>query len=173
MLCLLSQTNDVMELKEIQFKIAVYNSSEELNADDASLLAAAREAAKFAYAPYSNFFVGAAAMLANGKIITGTNQENASYPVGICAERVLLSAVASQYPGEAVHTMAISYRNSSGESNKPLSPCGMCRQALVEYEHRTKTPIRIILSAMGGEVFVIEKASQLLPLSFTPDDLNI
>jgi cytidine deaminase len=162
-----------MELKEIQFKIAVYNSLDELNAGDASLLAAAREATQFAYAPYSNFFVGAAAMLANGKTITGTNQENASYPVGICAERVLLSAVSSQYPGQAVHTMAISYRSSSGESSKPLSPCGMCRQALVEYEHRTKTSIRIILSAMSGEVFVIENASQLLPLSFTPDDLNI
>ena len=162
-----------MELKEIQFKIAIYNSSDELNAEDAVLLASARDTAKFAYAPYSKFFVGAAAMLANGKTVTGTNQENASYPVGICAERVLLSAVASQYPGEAVHTMAISYRNSSGESSKPLSPCGMCRQALVEYEHRTKTPIRIILSAITGEVFIIENASQLLPLSFTPDDLDI
>ena len=162
-----------MELKEIQFKIAVYNSSDELNAEDAVLLASARDTAKFAYAPYSKFFVGAAAMLANGKTVTGTNQENASYPVGICAERVLLSAVASQYPGEAVHTMAISYSNSSGESSKPLSPCGMCRQALVEYQHRTKTPIRIILSAITGEVFIIENASQLLPLSFTPDDLDI
>ena len=162
-----------MELKEIQFKIAVYNSSDELNAEDAVLLALARDTAKFAYAPYSKFFVGAAAMLANGKTVTGTNQENASYPVGICAERVLLSAVASQYPGEAVHTMAISYRTSSGESSKPLSPCGMCRQALVEYQHRTKTSIRIILSAITGEVFIIENAAQLLPLSFTPDDLDI
>jgi cytidine deaminase len=162
-----------MELKEIQFKIAVYNSSEELNTADASLLAAARETAQFAYAPYSKFFVGAAATLANGKTITGTNQENASYPVGICAERVLLSSIASQYPGEPVHAMAISYINGNGESRKPISPCGICRQTLVEYEHRTKTPIRIILSAMSGEVFVIESAKQLLPLSFTADDLNI
>ena len=71
-----------MELKHIQFKIGVYNSLDELNSGDASLLAAAREATQFAYAPYSNFFVGAAAMLANGKIVTGTNQENAAYPVG-------------------------------------------------------------------------------------------
>jgi len=162
-----------MELKEIQFKIAVYHSFDELNAADASLLAAARETAQFAYAPYSKFFVGAAAMLANGKTVTGTNQENASYPVGICAERVLLSSVASQYPGESVRTMAISYNNGNGESVKPISPCGICRQTLVEYEHRTKTPIRIILSGMSGEVFVIESARQLLPLSFTPDDLDI
>jgi cytidine deaminase len=160
-----------MELKEIQFKIAVYNSADELNAEDALLLTNARATTQFAYAPYSQFFVGAAAVLANGKIVTGTNQENASYPVGICAERVLLSAVASQYPGEPVLTMAISYNNGKGESIKPISPCGMCRQALVEYEERIKTPIRIILSGMSGEVFIIENAKQLLPLSFTSGDL--
>ncbi len=162
-----------MELKEVKLKIAVYNSSDELAKGDAVLLAAARDTTKFAYAPYSRFFVGAAAVLANGKTITGTNQENASYPVGICAERVLLSAIASQYPGEAVQVMAISYSNGNGESSKPISPCGICRQTLVEYEHRTKTPIRIILGGMSGEVFVIESAKQLLPLSFTPDDLHI
>jgi len=91
--------------------------------------------------------------------------------VGICAERVLLSAVASQFPGEAVLAMAISYNNGNGESIKPISPCGVCRQTLVEYEERTKTPIRIILSGMSGEVFVIENAKQLLPLSFTSGDL--
>jgi len=160
-----------MELKEIHFKIAVYNSAAELNTTDAELLKAARDTTEFAYAPYSKFFVGAAAILANGKIITGTNQENASYPVCICAERVLLSAVASQYPGEPVHTMAISYKNNNGESSKPISPCGVCRQTLVEYQERTKTPIRIILSGMSGDVFIVENAKQLLPLSFTADDL--
>ena len=160
-----------MQLKEIQFTMSVFNASEKLNDADATLLAAAREATKFAYAPYSNFFVGAAAMLANGKMVIGTNQENAAYPVGICAERVLLSAVASQFPGEAVLAMAISYNNGNGESIKPISPCGVCRQTLVEYEERTKTPIRIILSGMSGEVFVIDDAKQLLPLSFTSNDL--
>ena len=162
-----------MELKEIKLKIAVYNSSDELTAEDAALLTVARDTAKLAYAPYSRFFVGAAATLANGKTVTGANQENASYPVGICAERVLLSAIASQYPGEAVNTMAISYSNENGESVKPISPCGICRQTLVEYEYRTKTSIRIILSGMNGEVFVIENAKQLLPLSFTADDLHV
>ena len=162
----------VMEVKDIHFKIAVYKSSDELEKFDGSLLASARDAIQFAYAPYSNFFVGAAALLANGKILTGTNQENASYPVGICAERVLLSAIASLYPGEPIQTMAITYSNSNGESNKPISPCGMCRQALVEHEHRTKMPFRIILSGMSGEVFVIENARQLLPLSFTANDMN-
>jgi cytidine deaminase len=161
-----------MEIKEIKLKIALYKSADELTAADAALLQLARDTTKFAYAPYSKFFVGAAATLANGLTVTGTNQENASYPVGICAERVLLSAVASQYPGEAVTAMAISYRNENGESVKPISPCGICRQTLVEYEYRTKTPIRIILSGMSGEVFIIESARHLLPLSFTADDLN-
>jgi cytidine deaminase len=161
-----------MELKEVQFTMAVYSSSAELNAADAALLATARDTTHFAYAPYSEFFVGAAAILANGKIITGTNQENAAYPAGICAERVLLSSVASQYPGEPVTAMAISYSNAHGESSRPISPCGICRQTLVEYEHRTKKTMRIILSGMSGQVFVIESAKQLLPLSFTADDLN-
>ena len=161
-----------MELKEIQFKIAVYNSSDELNAEDAVLLALARDTAKFAYAPYSKFFVGAAAMLANGKTVTGTNQENASYPVGICAERVLLSAVASQFANAGIITMAISYDNLNGESNRPISPCGICRQSLVEYEERTYQPIRIILSGLNGEVYIIEKANQLLPLTFSLVDIK-
>jgi cytidine deaminase len=164
--------NHVMEVKDIHIKIAVYQSSDELKEADAALVITAREALQFAYAPYSNFFVGAAALLANGKTLTGTNQENASYPVGICAERVLLSAIASLYPGEPIQTMAITYSGSNGESNKPISPCGMCRQAMVEYEHRTKRPFRIILSGLTGEVFVIETAKQLLPLSFTANDMN-
>lgn len=162
-----------MELRDINLKIAVYASLSELNAEDAALLEAARDTTRFAYAPYSNFFVGAAGLLANGKIVTGSNQENAAYPVGICAERVLLSAVASQFPGEPVHTMAVSYRNINGESSKPISPCGVCRQTLVEYQERTKTPIRMILGGMSGEVYVIENAKQLLPLSFTAGDMSV
>ena len=127
---------------------------------------------KKAYAPYSHFNVGAAALLTDGKIVTGTNQENASYPVGICAERVLLSAVASQYNNAAIETIAISYNNLNGASKHPISPCGICRQSLAEYEERTRQPIRLILSGLEGEVYVIEKAQYLLPLSFNADDMQ-
>ncbi|MEP7107797.1 MAG: cytidine deaminase [Ferruginibacter sp.] len=161
-----------MTKKDIQFTVDVYNSSEELTPADANLLAAAREVTKQAYAPYSNFLVGAVAALANGKNLTGTNQENASYPVGICAERVLLSCVASQYPGVAVNTIAISYDNLAGESNHPISPCGICRQSMAEYEERVKQPIRVIMSGMTGIVYVVERARQLLPLSFSASDLE-
>ena len=162
-----------MKKATISFGYEVYESTLELNAADALLAEAARSITEKAYAPYSNFLVGAVARLINGETVSGTNQENASYPVGICAERVLLSAAAVLHSNVPIDTIAISYHYLNGESDNPVSPCGMCRQALVEYEHRTKTSIRIILSAMTGDVFIIENASQLLPLSFTPDDLNI
>ena len=161
-----------MQLKQIGFSVEVYNSSDELQVGDAELLAAAREITKAAYAPYSNFFVGAAAMLANGKIVKGTNQENASYPVAICAERTLMSAAATEYPGVGIETMAISYNNKNGDSIKPISPCGMCRQMLAEFEDRTGRVMKIILSGLSGEVYVIKTAKDLLPLTFTSDDLK-
>ena len=161
-----------MNKEEYRFEYDVFNSIEDLNEKDAWLLNEAREVTANAYAPYSNFHVGAVAKLANGEIVAGTNQENASYPVGICAERALLSSAASLYPNIAIDTLAISYDNTRGESNRPISPCGMCRQALVEYEERVKQPIRLILSGLDGKVFIIEKANALLPLSFGSIDLK-
>ncbi len=161
-----------MQQQQYHFSYQVFNAASALPAADALLLQQAREVTKNAYAPYSQFYVGAVAQLANGKTVTGTNQENASYPVGICAERVLLSAAASLFPNTVIETIAISYHNINGQSNRPISPCGICRQSLAEYEQRVKHPIRLILSGMEGEVFVIDAASQLLPLSFGGDDLK-
>ena len=158
--------------KDITLAVEIYASADELNESDSNLLALAKDATKQAYAPYSHFKVGAAAKLVDGKIVTGTNQENASYPVGICAERVLLSVVASQYNNAGIDTIAISYDNINGESKHPISPCGLCRQTLVEYEERTNQPIRLILGGLKGEVYIIEKAHHLLPLSFTATDMD-
>jgi len=158
--------------KDITLAVEIYASADELNESDSNLLALAKDATKQAYAPYSNFKVGATAKLVDGKIVTGTNQENASYPVGICAERVLLSVVASQYNNAGIDTIAISYDNINGESKHPISPCGLCRQTLVEYEERTNQPIRLILGGLKGEVYIIEKAHHLLPLSFTATDMD-
>jgi len=149
-----------------------YESSENLNIEDKALVNAARKITAEAYAPYSHFNVGAVALLANGETITGTNQENASYPVTICAERVLLSAASVVHKDVPVKTMAISYHNLNGKSIRPVSPCGMCRQALKEYEDRTQTPIRLLLTGMEGKVYVVEKSSQLLPFSFGGDDFK-
>lgn len=161
-----------MKKEAYQFSFDVYDSIEELNEQDAWLVNEAREVTASAYAPYSNFNVGAVAKLANGEIVAGTNQENASYPVGICAERVLLASAASLYPGIPIDSIAISYNNIHGISSHPISPCGMCRQSLVEYEERVKQPIRLILSGLDGKVIIVEKADLLLPLSFGSIDLK-
>ena len=155
-----------------QFEYLVFENSDELSEADAVLLEAARDVTTKAYAPYSNFFVGAVARLQNGETISGTNQENASYPVSICAERVLLSAASVLHNNVPIETMAISYRSERNESNKPVSPCGMCRQALREYEDRTHHPIRLILSGITGKVFIIDNVSDILPFSFGGEDLK-
>jgi cytidine deaminase len=161
-----------MRQKKFEFSFEVYAGIDELNAEDRQLLTEARNATDKAYAPYSNFHVGAAAKLENGKIVTGTNQENASYPVGICAERVLLSAISSLYQSIPVETMAVSYQSKKMKSDHPISPCGMCRQALQEFEGRTGRPIRLILAGMEGEIYIINSASQLLPLAFSSEELG-
>ena len=161
-----------MREQKFEFSFEVYPGIDELNAEDRQLLTEARNVTDKAYAPYSNFHVGAAAKLENGKIVTGTNQENASYPVGICAERVLLSAISSLYLGIPVETMAVSYQSKKMKSDHPISPCGMCRQALQEFEGRTGKPIRLILAGMEGEIYIINSASQLLPLAFRSEELG-
>jgi cytidine deaminase len=161
-----------MKENKFEFSFEVYDSIDELNADDRQLLIEARKVTDQAYAPYSNFHVGAAARLSNNKIVTGTNQENASYPVGICAERVLLSAISSLYPGIPVETMAVSYQSKKIKSDHPISPCGMCRQALLEFEGRTTKLIRLILAGMEGKIHVIRSASQLLPFAFSSEELG-
>ena len=161
-----------MNQQQFQFSFEVFETEAQLNERDAALLKIARETTKMAYAPYSQFNVGAVARMANGEIIRGTNQENASFPVGICAERVLLSNAAMQYPGVAIESIAISYDNTNGQSQHPISPCGICRQSLLEYELRVKQPIRLILGGLSGMVYVISQASSLLPLSFTSADMH-
>jgi len=152
--------------KNFSFSYEEYNSIEELSEADALLVTEARNATKLAYAPYSNFLVGAYASLTSGDFVKGSNQENASYPVGICAERALLASTAQLFPDVPIETLAISYRNLNGSSHIPLCPCGMCRQALKEFEMRVNQPIRLILSGMEGKVIVIAQSSQLLPLAF-------
>lgn len=157
--------------KDYSFSVDVYDSVEDLSKEDALLLKSAQKATVKAYAPYSDFQVGAVAKMANGEYISGTNQENASYPIGICAERVLLSAASSVYPDMPVDTIAISYNNRRGESDHPIAPCGVCRQSLHEYEERMNHPIRLILGGMKGKIYVIEQAGKLLPLAFTKGEL--
>lgn len=161
-----------MKREKIEFTYLSYSDIRELNELDEWLLSEAREITKQAYAPYSNFNVGAVAKLTNGEVVAGTNQENASFPAGLCAERVLLASASTLYPDTVIEAMAISYTNNNGSSNQPVTPCGICRQTLQEYEDRLKHPIRLILGGMEGKVFVFEKASLLLPLAFTSADIK-
>jgi cytidine deaminase len=156
------------------FQYNVYDDITGLAKDDAALLTKARSVTQQAYAPYSNFFVGAVAKLANGEVVTGTNQENASFPVGICAERSLLASAAALFPNKAIETMAISYdnKNENAHSDHPISPCGMCRQALLEYETRTEHPIRLILGGQEGKIYIVETVKFLLPFAFTNKELG-
>ncbi|MEP7377481.1 MAG: cytidine deaminase [Chitinophagaceae bacterium] len=160
-----------MKEQKFEFEYEVYNDISELKKEDAELLTKARAVTKHAYAPYSNFFVGAVAKLNNGEIVSGTNQENASYPVGICAERVLLGNAATLYPGISIDTIAISYDSKEVKSDHPISPCGMCRQSLLEYETRTEQPIRLVLAGQEGKIIVVKTVSFLLPFAFTSGEL--
>lgn len=161
-----------MDIKEVKFNYKQYDSIDELSKNDAFLIIEARKVTQFAYAPYSNFQVGAFALLENGKTVSGTNQENASFPAGICAERTLLSTAASLYPGVGIDAIAISYHNLHGKSSRPVSPCGICRQSFIEFQERTKKPFRIILAGMEGQILLVENAKDLLPLVFNADDLQ-
>lgn len=161
-----------MMREQFQMPYDVYDSISELSKEDAFLLQSAREQTAHAYAPYSNFSVGATARLTNGELVNGTNQENASFPAGLCAERVLMSTAATLFPEVGILTMAISYLNKNGHSDRPISPCGICRQSLAEFQIRTNQPMRVILSGQSGKVFIIENARLLLPLGFNADDMK-
>ena len=161
-----------MKENKFEFNYKVYDNITELPEEQQWLLNEAREVTANAYAPYSKFQVGAVARMANGEIIAGSNQENASFPVGLCAERVLLASVSSVFPKIPIDTIAISYKSETQKSDHPISPCGICRQSLQEFEGRVKHPVQLILGGMEGPVYVIDSASRLLPLAFTSDELR-
>ncbi len=162
-----------MKEKKYEFTYTVYDDISELTEEDQWLLNQAREVTSNAYAPYSNFQVGAVARMANGEIVAGSNQENASFPVGLCAERVLLASISSLFPRIPISKIAVSYKSEHHKSDHPISPCGICRQSLQEFESRIKKPVQLILGGMTGPVYVIDSASRLLPLAFTSEELSL
>lgn len=137
-----------------------------LNNEDKTLLEAAHEAADKAYAPYSQFYVGAALRLDDGSIIIGNNQENAAYPSGLCAERVAIFAAGATKPNNKIVSLAVTAHSKNNPLTNPIPPCGGCRQVISESEYRFKHPIRLILQGQSGPVVVVEKAGDLLPFSF-------
>ena len=156
---------------EIKIKVQVFKHLHELKSADEALLNAAKRALNDAYAPYSAFKVAAAVLLDNGEILTGTNQENASFPAGICAEGTVLSAVSAMYPGVTIKKMAITVKNARHTITYPVAPCGICRQRILEYETRFNSDIEIILMGEEGEIYTVGTVKDLLPLCFSKSDL--
>ena len=153
-----------MKKLNLDTKITVC-SYEELSPEEKILIDRAKEASNHSYAPYSRFQVGAAALLNNGEIIQGNNQENAAYPSGLCAERTTLFYANSRYPDQPVITLAIAARTEKDFIDNPIPPCGACRQVILETEKRYGQPIRILL--YGKEcIYEIKSIGDLLPLSF-------
>ncbi|MDE5676902.1 MAG: cytidine deaminase [Phocaeicola sp.] len=159
-------------MKQIKLEINIdVRHYDELTEEDRKLTDAAREATNRSYAPYSHFSVGAAALLENGIVISGSNQENAAYPSGLCAERTTLFYANSQYPDQAVKTLAIAARTEEDFLDTPIPPCGACRQVLLETEKRFGKPIRILLYGKKN-IYILKGIGKLLPLSFGGDYLK-
>ena len=160
-----------MKTKNIEITYVIANY-EELSIADRQLVDEAREATSRSYAPYSKFSVGAAVRLVDGTIVIGANQENAVYPLGLCAERNAVFSSQSLYPGVALEAIAISARDITGEYVKsPVTPCGSCRQVLLEQEDRYKHDIRLIL--VGEEhIMMLNSVKDLLPFCFSSDTLG-
>lgn len=133
---------------------------------EATLLALAKSSLKNAYAPYSNFHVGAAILLENDLMLSGSNQENAAYPMCLCAERVALSTAASLYPNKLIQTMAITVKAPNQIVRQPAMPCGACRQALCEKEYQQKQAIKLVIRGEEGPIYCFQSAKDILPFSF-------
>lgn len=160
-------------MKEIKKEsvLYIYEALKELPLEVFNLMDEAVEARKKAYAPYSKFHVGAAILLDNNVIITGSNQENASYPSGLCAERTAIYYAGSQYPHAKILKMAISAGSLKKQSRKPIPPCGACRQAIAEYEIKQETPIEIFFMGETGAIAKSNSLSNLLPFAFDKSEL--
>ena len=144
----------------------IFQDIDELSTVDKNLMEAAIQAAKNAYAPYSGFSVGAALLMEDNSIITGNNQENAAYPSGMCAERVAIWKAGSSYPNKKVKKIAITAISSNKKLDKPVGPCGACRQTLLEYEVNQKEAMEIFFMGEIGNVIKANSIASLLPFSF-------
>ncbi len=144
----------------------VFETIQELPTDIQNLMHEAVAIRKTAYAPYSHFKVGTAILLDNGEIILGSNQENAAYPSGLCAERVAVFYAGAKYPEAKILKMAISAASDNTTTSAPIPPCGACRQSLAEYEIKQNTPIEIYFKGEIGSIYKSDSLKNLLPLLF-------
>lgn len=145
---------------------------DELPTEWNKLVLKAKSTLPSSYSPYSGFQVASAIQLANGIEVIGSNQENIAYPSGLCAERVAIFSAGSNYPGEEINTIAIIANSKNGIVNHPVTPCGSCRQVMIEIESNQKKPITVIMTGVEGEVWVSESVANLIPFYFSSDKVN-
>ncbi|MCK8479677.1 cytidine deaminase [Psychroserpens algicola] len=155
-----------MKEVKIESKLSVFDDFNELPPDVAKLMENAIEARHNAYAPYSKFLVGAAILLDNGEVVTGNNQENASYPSGLCAERTAIYYAGAKFPNAKILKMALTAGSQIQTTKTPIPPCGACRQAIAEYEFKQDDPIEIYFMGETGKVVKSDSLANLLPLGF-------
>jgi cytidine deaminase len=149
-----------------------YNDISELATEDNQLFNEAKKALESSYAPYSAYHVGAAVLLENGEVVLGSNQENAAYPSGLCAERVALFYAFSKFPAVPVKAIAITAKAKNFIINKPITPCGSCRQVMAESENRHQNQLKLILGGETGKVFIVRGIRNILPLTFSANELK-
>lgn len=152
--------------KQLSTTIQIFDSVSELPEQIQKLMQKAVEARNSAYAPYSKFKVGAALVLENGEIVKGNNQENASYPSGLCAERTAIYAAGANYPDQKIKVLAITATSEKHDVLEPIAPCGACRQAIAEYEQKQNEPIQIYFMGLKGKVVRVKSLLDILPLAF-------
>ena len=159
-------------MKHVKLDIKIeFCSMDELSADEQTVVKCACAATRNSYANYSHFHVGAALMLGNGKVVIGANQENAAFPSGLCAERTAIFSAQANYPDQPVRLLAIAASDTHGLRRKPVTPCGACRQVILEVEERYRQPIEILLYGTDG-VYRIKSIKDLLPLCFVDTDMR-
>jgi len=159
-----------MNTLSISIPITVCQYSE-LSEAEQSLIAHAERVTTQAYAPYSNFWVGCVLLLEDGTIVEGTNQENAAYPSGLCAERTAFFGYGTSHATKKIIAVAIAARRASTPLFLPITPCGACRQVMIEYENRQKQPIQLYMNAGKGNIYVVSSVGDLLPVKFDADSL--
>jgi len=156
-----------MKKHNLSVELEIYETIDELCEADRKLMLEAVEARKNAYAPYSNFQVGAALILENGEVVIGNNQENACYPSGLCAERVAVYHAGATFPGVVIKSIAISATSAHYQVDIPAAPCGNCRQSISEYEVKQGKPIQLLMMGEVGKVIKCNSIGDILPLAFT------
>lgn len=161
-----------MNEKSITTVYRYYQDISQITSRDQQLLIAAREALQGAYAPYSHFKVGCALLLEDGTIVKGSNQENGAYPSGLCAERVAFFWVGANHPDKRIIAVAITASSDQISTDHPITPCGACRQSMLEYELNQTEPIQLIMQGSSGGIILVESVKSLLPLFFSEQGLK-